>query len=150
MGKVFAVVILLFALIMGVMFIPDMIDASHDAATDSQTDTANVTTGVGESEADMTLTLELFSDNIGYIDSATSGNVADNPIVESYDGDTGNITISGLNADDWRIMTVTYDADATEDYTGMAAYSKMMPTLMVLLLIGIVAASFYQLFKGRN
>lgn len=148
MRVVLIAVIAIIMIIIAMQFMPDMTSATHEVITDSQIDTGNVTTGVGVTTGDVTLTQSLYNDATGYITSVTSDHGADNPVASAYTTATQALTISGLAASQTRDLTVVYDYDATGDYTGLRAAGRMVPTLIILALICVPAAIIWRLFSS--
>ncbi len=146
MAKVFTGLVVILFLIIVMMFLPDLTASTHDTLTDSYTETANVTTGAAETTGQMTLANELYNDDVAYVTSLGSSRGTDNPVASSYSPTSGNLTISGLDANTWRTMTTIYDAEATGDYTGLKPGLQMMPTLILLSVIAISVAAIWRVF----
>lgn len=98
--------------------------------------TANVTT------APVTLSQELFSDET-YNAGVTSNVTADAPIPSSYVSSTQVLTVSGLAVSETRLLTITYQIDALEDYFGASLGARVWPLMLVLGVIGVIVGAVY-------
>lgn len=139
--------VLILLLILAIMFLPDLTDATHEMIVEQQTESAVVATGAGETTGDITLTQPLYSSETQYVNTVTSSYGSDTPVASSYDSTSGNLTISGLAASQSRTLTVNYDYDATGEYVGLRSGGKMMPTLILLMAMALVGASIWRMFS---
>ena len=105
-----------------------------------------VVTGVGETEADVVLSQELFGDHTSNV-TITSDNEGDAPIPDTYISASQTLTVSGLNASDTRTLTITYKIDALVDYFGAGIGARVWPVFIILGIIGLVAAAVYNATK---
>jgi len=55
--------------------------------------------------------------------------------------------VTGLNDDDSRTLTITYETDALTEYTGMGALVAVAPLLIFIAVIGAVVFGAYSSFK---
>lgn len=107
----------------------------------------NVTTNATATTSDITLTQELF-DDLTYNATVTSNNTADAPVPSSYATSTRVLTVSGLNADDSRRLTVSYKVSSLSPYWGADLGGRTWPLFLVLGVIGVIAGAIYAATKG--
>jgi len=103
-------------------------------------------TGGAETTHDITLSQDLFS-NATYNAVVTSNLTTDAPIPDSYASATNVLTVTGLTANTSRLLTITYQIDALEDYFGAGLGARAWPLLLVLGVIGIIAGAVYSAAK---
>ena len=134
------------------MMFPFVMSATHDLQTDDITDTfADVTTGVGITEADVVLTYDTFHSTIADVGTIVSSLGTDVPVAGTYVAATKTLTITGLTESETRDFTaVPYENDALEDYTGMGALVAFTPLLIWLSILAAVLGGMYVSFKGRQ
>jgi len=151
MAKTMGVAMGLLGVVILMMFFPLVMTATNDLQTDTQADTfAAVTTGVGETDADVVLTMDLFNDTVTHIVSITSNNSNDTPVAGTYTAATNTLNITGLHASDTRTLVVTYDIDALTDYTGMGSIVGITPLLIWIGIMAIVLAGTWFTIKGKG
>lgn len=115
---------------------PIILDASHDIRVDDATDQfVNITTGVAETTANVTLTYPLYEDNSYWVGTITSTEVTDVPAAGTYVAATQNLTVTGLAASKTRTLTVPYSADALTNYSGV---SPMVTVAPLIIFVGIL------------
>ena len=148
MGKNGSVIVgIIMVAVMFVIF-PIVMDSAHTLQTDSYNHTEeDVTTGVGILVADVVLDEELWSDSTAYITSVTSSNEADTPVKGVYTPGTKSLNVTGLVESETRTLTIIYEYDGLEDYTGMGALVAVAPLLLFLGVIGAVVGGLYDGFK---
>jgi len=110
--------------------------------TDSVTKVSSIVTGGGVTTGDMTLTRELFGDELTHVTSVASADPADVPIAFGYVGATKALTISGLAPSTTRDITVIYKAEKVDVF-----WSALGPFLGFLVFGGILAAVIYSIWK---
>jgi len=141
MGKVIFVVLAVF-LLLGAFASP-ILDGIKTWRTEDTTQSFAVTTGAGVTTANVTLSSDLFQDNVAEVISVSS-NISETPAATSYVTATNYLLISALAASQTRTLTVNYYADT--DNTVMAA---MGPFLGVLIIGGLIFGIFMGA-KGRR
>lgn len=122
---------------------------SHDILTDPDTDAfANVTTGVGETAADVVLTEDLYNSSTGSVTSLVSSLETDTPVAATYTSATNTLHVTGLTAEQTRTLTVAYEYGATDDYTGLGSIVKLGPLVLFLGLLALGVALIWKGVKG--
>lgn len=116
----------------------------HDLRTDEVIQSEEVVTGVGETTADVVLNSALFRDGISEVDSITS-TVEETPVSSSYAAETQTLTVSGLDADETRTLTITYYTELDDVYMGIIG-----PFLLFIIFGGIIFALIWSVVKGRR
>jgi len=132
-----------------------MLTGITSAQTDSRIDTfASVTTGVGETEADVDLVTDPFNDNILNITSITSNNDDDAPLPDYYLTSTNTLTVRGLNASDTRTLIVTYNygslGDNSETIDRLLDIMPMLVAVAAIIILVVACFAGYQWVKGRG
>ena len=133
------------------MMFPFVMSATHDLQTDDISDAfAGVTTGAAITEADVVLTYDTFHSTNADVGTITSDNGNDTPVAGTYVASTKTLTVTGLEAEGTRTLTVPYENDALEDYTGMGALVAFTPLLIWLSILAAVLGGMYVSFKSRG
>jgi len=131
-----------FVLILMFAFAPTIMKGITNLRTDTVTVVSSITTTEGTT-GDITLSRELFDDNLANIQSVTSSPAySDAPIASSYNSNTGDLTINGLEPGQTRNVTVTYLAPKNDVFWGAVG-----PFLAFLVFGGILAAIAYSVWK---
>ena len=109
--------------------------------TESITKVASVTTTSGTT-GNITLTRELFGDNLANITSVVSSEPTDVPLASGYVYATETLTIDGLATGTTRNITVIYRSELNDTF-----WSAVGPFLPFLIFGGILAAIVYSIWK---
>lgn len=143
---ILSIVGLIFLLFMAGTILPDVVD---DTVADPYSENFEVTTGVGETSTTEELTYSHYFGDLTDL-SASSDNSNDTPAVMSYDDDTNDVTVSGLEASASRILTINYYKEDNEEFTGFNQFVRLSPFLFIIG--GIVACiwGLYSSFKQRG
>lgn len=110
--------------------------------TDQVVRVQEVITAPAETTGAVTLVSYLFADNLVNVTSVTSSELTDTPIASNYDYATNTLTISGLDDDLTRDITVNYLAPIDDDF-----WAALGPFLGFLVFGGIIAAIVYSIWK---
>ena len=102
-----------------------------------------VSTGAGVTSANVTLSNDLFQDDVTRVISITSNVTGESPVATSYATATNVLLVSALNASETHTLTVNYYAD-TENSALQAVGPFLGFIVFGLLLFGIFHSS-----KGR-
>lgn len=130
---------------------PSLLTSLDDLKTDEYTETfTNVTTAAGDTNASVTLSLDLYRDSITRVDSITSDNGSDSPSSEGYVDATDALYVKGLAADSSRNLTIIYDIDNLADYEGLSEFSGLTPLLLIIGALGLVLVSVWKTFTSRR
>lgn len=135
-------VALLIGAVLLVLLMPAAITSIDDFRQSDYENQFDVTTGVGETSASVNLSQELFGDETANA-VVTSNITSDAPIASSYVGSTQTLTITGLAASETRRLTVDFKIDALTDYFGAATGAQVWPLMLILGVLGVVAAAIY-------
>jgi hypothetical protein len=129
---------------------PIIMDSTHELETDPQVDTfAAVTTGAGETAANVVLTRDLYNDSNTSVLTIISDLPTDNPVAGTYTPATNTLNVTGLTAGSSRTLTITYEYAALTDYTGMDAMVGMTPLLIWVAILAIVVGGTWFAMKGN-
>lgn len=130
-------------LVIGLMLVGNVLpDVIHDVATEDYSEPFSVSSGVTETTE--TLTYDHYYADLTDL-SATSDNVADTPVVFDYDEDTKEVVVKGLDSGESRTLTIAYVRESRQDFTGFAAFIRLLPFLLV---VGLVVAALWGLFSA--
>lgn len=135
MGKVFLMILAVF-LLLGAFATP-ILDGIKGWRTEGTTEAHAVTTGAGVTTANVTLSNDLFQDDVSEVITITSNITGEEPIATTYTAATNRLLVSALNASATHTLTVNYRADS--DSTVMAALG---PFLAILIFGGLMAGIF--------
>jgi len=141
---VLGIVGLIVILILAGQVLPDVIDTT---ASDTYSEPFAVTTGAGVINTTETLSYDnYYSDLTGL--TAESDNVADTPIVMSWDEDTNAVVVSGLAESDSRTLTIGYYREAGTEFYGFGGFMQLLPFLVI---VGGIVACIIGIYTGvRN
>lgn len=140
--KVFIGILAIF-LLLGA-FSGAILDGIKGWRTEDTTQSYIVATGAGVTTANVTLSLELYNDEVTEVISVTS-NETETPIASSYDDATQKLLIAALNANDSRTLTVNYYGLPDDD-----VMNAIGPFLAFIVIGGLVFAIVYGVWKGRK
>jgi hypothetical protein len=139
-GKVFLLILALF-LLLGA-FSSSISDGIKGWRTEEQVQGAAVSTAVGITSANVTLTADLFQDDTAEVTDITSNVTMDAPVASTYIASTKVLLIGGLTSNAAHSLSITYLADP--DNTVMMVLG---PFLGFLIIGGLIVALFYGTFK---
>jgi hypothetical protein len=104
----------------------------------------------GYTTGTVTLALDLYDGEISGV-TITSDDAADAPVPFEYIPTTKRLTISGLEENTTRRLTITYLYNRLAAYPGADLASKIVPVLLVFAIIGLVGIAVYGIWpKGRG
>ena len=140
-GTIIAVLVVVVSLVT----IPIVTQAAHDAQVNDYSENfANVNTGVGETDATVTLTYDHFHSDCTDI-TVTSDNASDTPACANYNDTNRTVRVSGLQESATRTLTVNYEIDALSSYGGASSLLGLVPLVWVagaiILALAIVVGS---------
>lgn len=125
-----------------ILLMPAVLLSVNDFLMDEYEASYIVTTGANATSTDITLTQELYDDQT-YNAVVTSNITADAPVPSSYVSSTQVLTVTGLDADNSRTLTVTYQIDALELFFASGVTARAWMLLLALGVIGIIVAAVY-------
>jgi len=130
----------------GLIIFPVILDgvSSNLAHQASQSDTqSGVTTAVGVSTGNVTLTQTLYLNDVNEVTSVSS-NISETPVADNYTSPL--LFLTGLTANTTRTITTVYDySDLLASYSGLYTFLLVLP---LLVLISFVSASVISGFLG--
>jgi hypothetical protein len=139
------VILSIFGIIIGLMLITGvLLDVIVDVASEDYSEPFSVTTGVGVTSTDETLSYASYYEDLTGL-AATSDNESDTPVVMAYDEDDYIVTVAGLAASDSRILTISYVREAHNEFTGFSPFARILP---FLLGIGLFIAGIWGIFSA--
>ena len=128
-----------------------LIPTTEDVLTESYSEPFSVDTAAGVTNTTETLTYEHWYEDLTSL-TASSDNENDTPVVLSYDEDTYDTLVTGLQPSASRILTISYVRTANQEFTGVSGFYRIIPFLVV---VGLFVAGIWALFtaikgKGRG
>lgn len=120
-----------------------------DFRTDELEQTFSVTTGSGETTANVTLSNSLWQDDVAHAE-ATSNNTSDAPSAQSYNTTSRQLLVGGLVADTTHTLTVTYNSQGLGEYTGAEEGVRHLPMVIILGLILVPLLTALGVFIKRS
>jgi anti-sigma-K factor RskA len=142
-GKILVVVIAIFLLLAA--FSSPILDGIKGWRTNDTTQTFAVTTAVGATTANVTLSYDLYQAAVPEVIAITSTQGTDTPAATTYTEATKVLLVSGLDDDLTRNLSVNYYAETDDDVMRVLG-----PFLGALIIGGLVAFIFMGMFKkGR-
>ena len=117
-----------------------------DMRTDDINQNEIVTTGAGQSTANVTLDRDLYLDEITHVTAIPSNITGEVPLPTNYTESSNLLEISSLNTDTTRALTISYAADVQDEWMVMIG-----PFLALLLFGGLIFAIIKGgFFSGRG
>lgn len=144
------VIMMIVGVILGLIFIGSLMpDAINSVITESYSENYETVTGVGETSAVETLSYANYFEDLTDM-SVTSDNEDDSPAITDYDETDYDTTVSGLNANDSRILTITYAREANQQFTGVSQLLRLLPFLLIIGLVGVCLWGLYSSWQNRR
>ena len=145
-----AMVILAVILILSVFGV--MLTGIQDANTDERTDAFSaVTTGVGETTAEVKLVAELYDSDLLHVVSISSDDDSESPLPDSYATLNNTLTVRGLATNSTRSLEVTYRYGAlTGDSENAGVFLRIIPFIGAFALVFLIIAAVYSEWQKRR
>lgn len=142
------VILSIVAIVIGLLLITNILpDTIKEATTEDYAEPFWVTTGVGENTTTEELSYDHYYGDLRDL-SADSGNENDTPLVRSYNEDTRDVVVAGLQASASRWLTINYVREAHQEFTGFSAFVRLLPFILV---IGLFVFGIFGIYTGvRN
>lgn len=134
--------------IVALLWMLPVTQAIYDFRTDVREDNFTVTTGAGEFTADVILFRPVYDDDDETI-SALSSIATDTPAIDNYNPATREVTISGLDENSTRVLTVFYDVDALALHPAISLIMDLLPLFWILILIAFPVVAVIVIFTGQ-
>lgn len=112
--------------------------------TDDVSQSAAVNTGAGVTSANVTLTRDLFNDEVTEVQSISS-TLSETPAANNYTSDTNVLNITGLLESQSRTLTIVYYSEIDDTLMGVIG-----PFLSFLIIGGCAGAILFYIWKGRH
>lgn len=122
--------------------------AIYDFRTDLRTDELLTSIGIGEVSANVSLSGELYDDDIGSV-SIYSSVGSDNAHASSYNATPRWLLVIGLTDNSTRVLDVSYDVSALDGHDAVGILMDWTPLIWYLLIICFPAAAVYAIVTGR-
>lgn len=132
-----------------ILFMLPISEAIYDFRTDLREDTFGVTTGVGETSANVVLVKQIYDDDVITL-SLSSNLTTDNPAYSSYDNGTRALAISGFTSNATRSLIVGYDVAAFTSTSAIDAFLGRLPYIWMVCVICLAPAALIAIFTGRG
>lgn len=141
-GKILIAILALF-LLFGA-FATSIFDGIKGWRTEDTTQNFIVTTAGGITTSNVTLSAELYQDDVTEV-IAVSSSETESPVATAYDDDTQNLLISALDASTTRTITVNYFGE-----TDSLVMKAIGPFLGFLIVGGLAFAVLWAAWKGKR
>jgi hypothetical protein len=136
MGKVSAVFMAIVTLVFGLMFVAGVIpNQITDFITDDAEESFSVTTGVGETEAIVTLSEAHYPGDTSDLSAESDSSTDTAVIIMDYDSATREVTLGSLAEDLTRVVTVSYLAEGNDDFDYINDVAKIIVVFIVIALL---------------
>lgn len=145
MNKALMVII---GVVVVVIIFPLAMTAIHNSQTDSVTESFAASV-VAAGSTTVTLTTDPWKDRTASVTAMTATGAGAAPVASSYTTATNALVITGLGADTPQDITVTYDYDATTDFTGLGDMMGLTPLLMWISIIGVIAFGGFMFVRSK-
>jgi hypothetical protein len=117
--------------------------------TEQRTDSFAITTGVGETTANVTLVKFIYDDDTSTIEYNSS--IAESPSTSTYNGTTKTLLIAGLTDNTSRSMTVAYDVDAiAAEGAAISSLLTRIPGIYLILIVSFPVVALLAIFLGKG
>jgi len=139
-SNVMKIVIGIVGLTISFLVFPIVMSSAHTIHTDEEVATYTKATGAGETTVECLLTRSLYdSDTNNVVSIANTWAGTETAVASSYVSATKALTVGGLVASGTRTLTITYEYDATTNWTGLGDMIDLSPFIlfMAILLSGI-------------
>ena len=143
MGRVFIGILAIF-LLLGAFATP-INDGIKTWRTNDTSQDFEVTTGVGVTSANVTLSYNLYQEALAEVQSISSNDTDDTPVATTYTDATKVLLVSGLDDSTVRALTIDYYAET--DSTVMRVLGPFLPFLIFGFLL---MATVWGVVKGRR
>lgn len=131
-----------------VLWMLPVTSAIYDFRTDVEEDSFAVTTDLGETGANVTLSKALYDND--YSASAVTSNITtDIPSFASYNSTTRALGINGLSENTSRTLIVEYDVFALTDANAIDTFLDYFPYIWILLIVAFPIAALVAIFVLR-
>lgn len=109
--------------------------------TDDVTQNSVVVTGAGVTTSNVTLSRELYQDDVTEVISISS-NATETPVATSYDSTTQYLLVSALDASTTRTLAINHYSEVEDD-----VMQALGPFLLFLIFGGCAGAILWSIFK---
>lgn len=124
-------------------------DAVYDFRTEVVSDSSTVATAEGVTTGSLVLDKAVYNEDTDTI-SIISNNTADTPSFSSYNGTTRETAFSGLSANDTRLISISYDADALDESNAIDTFINNLDRIFIVLVFAFIPAALVAIFMGRT
>ncbi|BAZ96702.1 hypothetical protein DEHALATV1_0074 [Dehalococcoides mccartyi] len=151
MKQIIGVILGIFGVVAIFNVMPVFTDSAHELQIDSISEAKTaVTTGSGETSADVVLVNELYKDRATSVTSITSTVLTDVPVAGTYTAATRTLEVTGLTQSETRTLTINYNIDALEEWTMMSFFVGWTPVLILFGVFALIGGSIWLLFRRQG
>ena len=144
MGKVFGAILGVFLLLGG--FQASINDGINGWRTEDTTQSFAITTAAAQTTDNVTLTGDLYQDDVAQVIAITSNVTGESPVATTYTTATNVLLLSALDADTTHTLSVNYYAESDSEVMQVIG-----PFLGILIFGGLLFALAYSAFhKGHK
>lgn len=139
---------LLIIIIAVILWMLPVTGAIYAFRTDPYTDEKLVTTGVGETSGNLTLSRSLYNNDTSTL-RLYSDNSSDTPAFATYNNSTRVVSMSSLTADMTRTISCTYDYDALSASVALNTFLDKLSWVWLICIMAFAPAAIAAIFIGR-
>lgn len=125
----------------------DVPQAVYDFRTKVREDNFTISTAVGVTSANVTLLRAIYEDDTATV-SFTS-NITEVPAVNTYNGTSRQLEISGLSANVTRLLLVSYDTTSLSGALALNTFLNVFPYFWIVLMIAFIASAIAYMWVGN-
>ena len=140
--------IIVFGVLLLIIGLPAFFTSINDAQVEEYTQTfAGVATGAAVYSANVTLSEDLYNDNVISVTDSSSNITSDSPSAATYNSVSGVLLVEGLDASQMRTLSITYEIASTLLASGMGIFFTMSIWFWLFAIIGMIAGAIYAFFN---
>lgn len=119
----------------------------YDFRTDLHEDSFSVSTAVGVTSANVTLSHFIYAADNSTLGFASS--ISEAPGLSAYTAATKTVLVASLTANATRTLEVTYEADALPGLSSLDKLLDVVPMFWIVMIIAFPVAALLAIFLGR-
>lgn len=136
--------LIIFGTLMLLLYIPVVIEGTRDAQTeDYDLSFAGVTTAAGVYSANVTLTTDIYDDNVLSVASVSSNVSSDSPSASAFNSSSKVLTVNGLAASSTRTLDLTLKVDNPLMPAGMSMFFGLYQWFYNFVILASFAGAIY-------
>lgn len=130
------------------LFLVPITESVEEFLVDTQEDNISVSTAVGETSENVTLSETLYDSDISSV-VVISDLSSDTVSWSSYNATPNHFLVSGMTANTSRLLTVSYDIDALGGNAALILLANRLPIFWLVWMGAFAPAALAAIFTGR-